>query len=75
VVEHAFPDHHAYTSGDIDFADTSPILMTEKDAVKCIRLQPIMKNGDTIDNIWVVPVSAKISDQLGSDLSQLIKQR
>ena len=75
VVEHAFPDHHAYTSGDIDFADTSPILMTEKDAVKCIRLQPIMKNGDTIDNIWVVPVSAKISDQLGSDLTQLIKRR
>ena len=55
--------------------DKSPILMTEKDAVKCKRLQPVMKNGDTIDNIWVVPVSAKISDQLGSDLTQLIKRR
>lgn len=75
VIEHAFPDHHAYSTGDIDFADIAPILMTEKDAVKCKRLQPVMRNGDTIDNIWAVPVSAKISDQLGSDLTHLMQQR
>jgi tetraacyldisaccharide 4'-kinase len=74
VVEHAFPDHHAYKPGDIDFADNFPILMTEKDAVKCKRLQPIMKTGDTVENVWVVPVSAKITDQLGSDLIELIRQ-
>jgi len=75
VVKHAFPDHHAYTSGDIDFADNSPILMTEKDAVKCKRLQAVNKTGDTIENIWSVPVSAKVSDQLGPDLIELIKLR
>jgi len=74
VIEHAFPDHHVYTSGDFDYADNSPILMTEKDAVKCKRLQPVMKSGDTMENIWAVPVSAKISDQLGFDLIELIKQ-
>jgi len=75
VIEHAFPDHHAYASGDVDYADNLPILMTEKDAVKCKRLQPVMKSGGTQKNIWAVPVSARISDQLGFDLIELIKQR
>nr|WP_240600601.1 tetraacyldisaccharide 4'-kinase [Lysobacter silvestris] len=35
VVPHAFPDHHAYTPGDFDFSSPLPVLMTEKDAVKC----------------------------------------
>lgn len=35
VHEHPFPDHHAFQAGDLAFADDWPILMTEKDAVKC----------------------------------------
>ncbi|MGQ0619630.1 MAG: tetraacyldisaccharide 4'-kinase [Panacagrimonas sp.] len=35
VIPHPFPDHHAYTAGDITFGDALPVLMTEKDAVKC----------------------------------------
>ncbi len=35
VIEHAFPDHYVYTAADFVFSDDSPILMTEKDAVKC----------------------------------------
>lgn len=35
VVPHAFPDHHAYVPADFDFGSPLPILMTEKDAVKC----------------------------------------
>ena len=35
VVPHAFPDHHAYTAADLDFSSDLPVLMTEKDAVKC----------------------------------------
>jgi tetraacyldisaccharide 4'-kinase len=34
-IEHAFPDHHAFTAADLSFSDSLPILMTEKDAVKC----------------------------------------
>lgn len=34
-VNHAFPDHHAYTANDLDFGDCDALLMTEKDAVKC----------------------------------------
>jgi tetraacyldisaccharide 4'-kinase len=75
VIEHAFPDHHAYTSSDIDYADNLPILMTEKDAVKCRQLQSDNTADDINENIWAVPVSAKLSDQLGTDLVELIKQR
>ena len=35
VVPHAFPDHHAYTAQDLQFSSQLPVLMTEKDAVKC----------------------------------------
>lgn len=35
VVEHAFADHHAFVAGDLDFGDELPVLMTDKDAVKC----------------------------------------
>ena len=35
TVNHAFPDHHAYTASDLDFGDCEALLMTEKDAVKC----------------------------------------
>jgi tetraacyldisaccharide 4'-kinase len=35
VTRHPFPDHHAYRAEELDFGDDAPILMTEKDAVKC----------------------------------------
>ena len=35
TVNHAFPDHHVYAAGDLDYGDCEALLMTEKDAVKC----------------------------------------
>ncbi|ALR01885.1 tetraacyldisaccharide 4'-kinase [Xylella fastidiosa] len=35
VVPHAFPDHHFYRAEDFTFGSRLPVLMTEKDAVKC----------------------------------------
>ncbi len=35
VVPHAFADHHAYQAADLRFGSELPVLMTEKDAVKC----------------------------------------
>jgi tetraacyldisaccharide 4'-kinase len=34
-VEHPLPDHARLTVADVTFADGLPVLMTEKDAVKC----------------------------------------
>jgi len=38
VVPHAFADHHRYTAEDLRFGSDLPVLMTEKDAVKCMRI-------------------------------------
>ena len=32
---HAFSDHHRYVGDDFQFGSDLPLLMTEKDAVKC----------------------------------------
>ena len=50
VIEHPFPDHHRYRSGELEFADELPVLMTEKDAVKCRAFGGA--------NRWYLPVSA-----------------
>ncbi len=34
-IEHPFPDHHPFSQDDITFGDGLPVIMTEKDAVKC----------------------------------------
>lgn len=47
---HAFPDHHPFTEADLDFGDSRPVLMTEKDAVKC--------RGFAKPHHWFLPVAA-----------------
>lgn len=54
VIGHAFADHHAYTAADFRFDEALPVLMTEKDAVKCAGLG--------LDDTWVVPVDAALPD-------------
>lgn len=39
LIEHSFPDHHAYAIEELQFNDDLPVIMTEKDAVKCLGLQ------------------------------------
>jgi tetraacyldisaccharide 4'-kinase len=49
VSPHELPDHAALKSADIEFGDSLPVLMTEKDAVKCKGLARAQH--------WYVPVS------------------
>jgi tetraacyldisaccharide 4'-kinase len=49
---HAFPDHYSYRSEDLDFAGAEAILMTEKDAVKCVAFAPA--------NAWALRVDAEL---------------
>jgi tetraacyldisaccharide 4'-kinase len=51
VAEHPLPDHAKLRARDISFADDRPVLMTEKDAVKCANF--------AASGHWYVPVSAK----------------
>jgi tetraacyldisaccharide 4'-kinase len=52
IVPHPFPDHHAFSAADLDFGDADPVVMTEKDAVKCKRIAQA--------HFWVFPVSASL---------------
>jgi len=51
-VPHPFPDHHRFRAEELDFGDGEPVVMTEKDAVKCKRFAKA--------NHWVFPVSASL---------------
>lgn len=57
VVPHAFADHHPFCADDLDFGDDAPVVMTEKDAVKCRSFAR--------PNHWVLPVSAVLDPAFG----------
>ncbi len=63
IQAHPFPDHHHFTSKDLDFAGADAVLMTEKDAVKC---SPFANEKN-----WVLRVDA----QPDPALAQLILER
>lgn len=55
-IEHPFPDHHAFGPPDLQFSDDLPVLMTEKDAVKCARFATA--------RCFYVPVRARLPEAL-----------
>jgi tetraacyldisaccharide 4'-kinase len=63
--KHVFPDHHFYEEGDIAFGDDVPILMTQKDAVKCARL----KN----ESMWYLPLNIELSSAFEDRLKSILK--
>lgn len=68
VHPHAFPDHHAYEAADLPPADPQcPVMMTEKDAVKCRHFDH--------DQLYALPVTAELPDTLIDTLNALLKER
>ena len=65
VIEHPFPDHHAFRFTDISFKDEFPVLMTEKDAVKCSRFAKVSH--------WYLKVDADLSPGFTNQLTQLLR--
>ncbi len=63
----AFPDHHAFCAEDINFNDHAPVLMTEKDAVKCIDFATPLH--------WYVPVKAQPQPAFEHQLSTLLEHK
>jgi tetraacyldisaccharide 4'-kinase len=66
VTPHAFPDHHPFTARDLAFADDLPIIMTEKDAVKCETFAS--------DRHWFLPITAELPELFGQRLLQLLQR-
>jgi len=68
VHEHAFPDHHSFAMGDFEKMDPSlPILMTEKDAVKCKTLG--------LKNAWFLSVDAVMPSWWEEELLHILTGR
>nr|VFJ90218.1 MAG: lipid-A-disaccharide kinase [Candidatus Kentron sp. H]VFJ92402.1 MAG: lipid-A-disaccharide kinase [Candidatus Kentron sp. H]VFJ98993.1 MAG: lipid-A-disaccharide kinase [Candidatus Kentron sp. H] len=64
IKPHPFPDHYAFRPADVTFGDGLPVLMTEKDAVKCRRLAG--------PHHWYLPVEARPDPVLGARLLTLL---
>jgi tetraacyldisaccharide 4'-kinase len=63
VERHAWPDHHAFSKEDFARLNPDfPILMTEKDAVKCRGLE--------INNAWYLAIEAALPGDFESRLAQ-----
>ncbi|MGB6606035.1 MAG: tetraacyldisaccharide 4'-kinase, partial [Steroidobacteraceae bacterium] len=67
VIEHAFADHHPFTAPELRFAEELPVLMTEKDAVKCAAFAD--------PRLWYVPVSARFSEADAHALRALVLEK
>lgn len=66
LIMHPFPDHHRYKPADLAFGDAHPVLMTEKDAIKCARFKD--------DRLWHVPVNAEVSASDTARVQELISK-
>ena len=66
-----FADHYSFSQQDLDLIRQEnpliPIIMTEKDAVKCQQLNT--------NNFWYLPVTAYLDSQFNSKLLQLLTKQ
>ncbi|WP_126454856.1 tetraacyldisaccharide 4'-kinase [Sulfuriflexus mobilis] len=67
LYEHAFADHHDFKAKDLAFNNTAPVLMTEKDAVKCQRFAH--------SHYWYVPVEAELNKHFGPRLLAALESK
>jgi tetraacyldisaccharide 4'-kinase len=63
----SFPDHYPFQRQDIEYADNKPVLMTEKDAVKCTAFAG--------ESHWYVPVKAVPDPVFAEQLLNLLREK
>lgn len=61
----SFPDHYQFQPRDLEFDNDYPIIMTEKDAVKCQSFASA--------NCWYLPVKAMMNKQFDKHFIALLK--
>lgn len=66
IIEHPFPDHYRYRPADLRFGDNQPVIMTQKDAVKCERFAG--------DNVWYLAVEARPDPRVGDEIWRRLKE-
>ena len=68
IARHAFSDHHRFEETDLVFDDSLPVLMTEKDGIKC-------RNMTAAKLIWVISARARLDPEFFTGLEQLLEPR
>jgi tetraacyldisaccharide 4'-kinase len=63
IYRHPFPDHYEFQKEDLQFPDNLPIIMTEKDAVKCGKLV-----GQLERDVWYLAIKAQLPESFGKDV-------
>ncbi len=67
VIPHIFPDHHPYVREQLCFDPQAPVLMTEKDGIKCRRFH--LRSG------WMLPVTAELDPALMALVDDTLHRR
>jgi tetraacyldisaccharide 4'-kinase len=67
IIEHPFPDHHPFRREDLEFGDALPVVMTEKDAVKCRAFAGPRQ--------WCVPIRAEVNPAFATRLLTLLEKK
>lgn len=64
--QHIFPDHHAFSTDDFQFVNDRPLIMTEKDAVKC---QQFARN-----NWWALQIELSLPQDFEKEFLEAARQ-
>jgi len=64
---HIFPDHHPFKEQDFNFEENLPIVMTEKDAVKCRKFAK--------KNYWYLPIEARLPSSFGKRVLEKLQEK
>lgn len=67
VIPHPFPDHHGFLASDLKFGDDRPVILTEKDAVKCEAFASTQ--------YWVLAVEARPDVRLEEQILKRLKEK
>lgn len=65
LITHIFPDHHLYQKHELHFSEKLPIVMTEKDAVKCAAFAN--------DDYWYLNIIPKMNEKLEQSILSKLK--
>lgn len=69
VKGHSFADHHSFLPSDLMMADAAPVIMTEKDWVKCLDFPD-----STLQHCWYLKVAAVPTPEAAAAIDQLLQQ-
>lgn len=82
LLTHGFLDHYYFKPKDLEFRDNFPVIVTEKDAVKCLELFSNLSNLHDksaveliLKNTWVYPIHLNIAQEFNHKLLELLTKK